>query len=441
MIKTKNIILGIILILIFAIVLVSFKIFFKLANTNGKEVKNIIIDEEGDTEIRDFIETTDIDSISRLYTIEKIIQNYFDILNTNSDVYYNRNRERIVTDEEINKNILNILSEKYMSRENINLDSIDQKIKKIENKVRATTIDIKMKRKDNMEKYAVYGELVDLNNKIYGDFKIYVNLDTANKTYSIEPIYEKKTDINDFEIEDISIKSNDSNKYKYEVLSSEGAIQYYINKFKTLTLADTQLSYNLIDDEYKEKKFKTIDEYRKYIDLNTNRIKNTVIEKYMVKYNNKYTEFICVDQNGFYYIFRQYTPLNCKVLLDNYTIDSEEFIKKYDEGNSQTKVGMNIEKFISALNCKDYEYIYSKLDEAFKNNNFKTIDDLKKYLDNNSYSTNKITYNTFEEKGNGIYTYQTEISDASNDNSPIKELTIIMKLNANREYVMSFSIN
>ena len=44
MIKTKNIILGIILILIFAIVLVSFKIFFKLANTNGKEVKNIIID-------------------------------------------------------------------------------------------------------------------------------------------------------------------------------------------------------------------------------------------------------------------------------------------------------------------------------------------------------------------------------------------------------------
>ena len=82
MIKTKNIILGIILILIFAIVLVSFKIFFKLANTNGKEVKNIIIDEEGDTEIRDFIETTDIDSISRLYTIEKIIQNYFDILNT-----------------------------------------------------------------------------------------------------------------------------------------------------------------------------------------------------------------------------------------------------------------------------------------------------------------------------------------------------------------------
>ena len=396
-------------------------------NTNYTN-KNEITGDSGESKfITDDVK--EIESFSKLNIINYCIKSFFSNTESNQD-------------EEINKKYA-LLSKSFIEKNQITSENINKYIKNYNKIINPVILNTKAIINYPIEKYVVYGGLVNTENKIEDYFFLYVNLDLQNNSFSIEPINEEYSEIDNFKFinENKGIELNYYNKYYNNIEGHESAIKYYINKFKTLTFADTQLSYNLIDDEYKEKKFKTIDEYRKYIDLNTNRIKNTVIEKYMVKYNNKYTEFICVDQNGFYFIFRQYTPLNCKVLLDNYTIDSEEFIKKYDEGNSQTKVGMNIEKFISALNCKDYEYIYSKLDEAFKNNNFKTIDDLKKYLDNNSYSTNKITYNTFEEKGNGIYTYQTEISDASNDNSPTKELTIIMKLNENREYVMSFSIN
>ena len=61
------------------------------------------------------------------------------------------------------------------------------------------------------------------------------------------------------------------------------------------------------------------------------------------------------------------------VVLDTYTIDLPEFIEKYNSANEKTKVGLNIQKVFDAINNEDYEYVYNKLDNTFKQTNFKTV--------------------------------------------------------------------
>jgi hypothetical protein len=46
--------------------------------------------------------------------------------------------------------------------------------------------------------------------------------------------------------------------------------------------------------------------------------------------------------------------MDYKLILDEYTIDLPEFTEKYKKAAPQEKVGMNIEKIISAINNKDY---------------------------------------------------------------------------------------
>ena len=55
------------------------------------------------------------------------------------------------------------------------------------------------------------------------------------------------------------------------------------------------------------------------------------------------------------------------VILDTYTVDLKDFTDKYNSADVSTKVGMNVEKVIEAINDKDYRYVYNKLDETFRN--------------------------------------------------------------------------
>ena len=62
-----------------------------------------------------------------------------------------------------------------------------------------------------------------------------------------------------------------------------------------------------------------------------------------------------------------------KVLLDTYTVDQQEFIKKYDSASDNEKAGYDINKFFDAINANDYTYAYNCLAESFKQNNFTRI--------------------------------------------------------------------
>ena len=392
-------------------------------------------------------EEVDVDNISKVKIVENAIQRYFDTININSSKYFSRNVQgdnvRTVTEAEIYKSVLEMLSMEYKNKNNINEENINQKIKFLNEKLIIITLKNKEIVQENTEKFCVNAIAVNEENKLKSNFCIFVNLDIKNKTFSIEPIDSNNETFDSIKINNNNaiIEPNDNNTYNDVSMGNEQLINKYLNDFKKIAISVPTISYSYVEEEYKRLKFPNEEKYIEYIQNNKKRISQASVTKYRVRYSENYNEFICVDQNNFYYIFRQEKnkPLNYNVILDTYTIDAAESIEKYNNGSVQQKVGMNIEKIISAINCKDYDYIYNKLDEKYKENNFPTIDRLEEVLKNNAFDINIANYNSFKENGNDIYTYNITIK--AMDSEETKPMTIVMKLLEDRNFVFSFSFN
>ena len=392
-------------------------------------------------------EEVDVDNISKVKIVENAIQRYFDTININSSKYFSRNVQgdnvRTVTEAEIYKSVLEMLSMEYKNKNNINEENINQKIKFLNEKLLIVTLKNKEIVQENTEKFCVNAIAVNEENKLKSNFCIFVNLDIKNKTFSIEPIDSNNETFDSIKINNNNaiIEPNDNNTYNDVSMGNEQLINKYLNDFKKIAISVPTISYSYVEEEYKRLKFPNEEKYIEYIQNNKKRISQASVTKYRVRYSENYNEFICVDQNNFYYIFRQEKnkPLNYNVILDTYTIDAAESIEKYNNGSVQQKVGMNIEKIISAINCKDYDYIYNKLDEKYKENNFPTIDRLEEVLKNNAFDINIANYNSFKENGNDIYTYNITIK--AMDSEETKQMTVIMKLLEDRNFVFSFSFN
>ena len=408
------------------------------------------IDTQGD--IGEFFEVTNeevnVDNMSKVKTVESIIQRYFDTININSTQYYGKNENeeyiRITSDQEIKNNILEMLSEEYKSLNDINEENLNNKVTILSENLEIIALQMKEIINDRIDKYCVNAIAISDDYKIKDKFCIFVNLDYKNNTFSIEPINDTSKSYDDIKIinKNMEIKKLNYNQYKSLSFGHEQTINKYMNDFKKISLSDSNITYKLLDEEYKNEKFKNETEFSNYIIKNKNRFEKLNLIKYRVSYFDNYLEFIGIDENNFYYIFKQKKndPLNYTVILDTYTIDQSEFIEKYDKGNNQQKVGMNIEKIVSAINCKDYDYIYNKLDETFKETYFKNINQLEELLKNNLFDINKVTYEEFSEMGEDIYTYNiiiysTEETEAS------KKITVVLKLLENRDFVFSFSFD
>lgn len=459
--RIKNII--IILVILIIVTLISITILYGISKDETK------IDKVGD--IGDEPEITGkqelVTDTTKIATIEHCIEKYYNAINNNSSSYYVRgdeDYEKLLTDEEINQNIINMLSDEYISKNNINTSNLDNYIRKIDEDVNVISLKMKVLVNNPIEKYAVYGKIANMDYQMVHEFYMYVYLDIQNKTFSIEPI-----NVNDFEKIEIinnnnSIEIKDNNTYEEADLGYEEIIKDSMRRFKILAFSDVENSYNYIDKEYKEKRFGNINKYKEYIELNKENIEDAEIAKYKVNYYEDNTEYTCIDQNGNYYIFNEISPMEFTLKLDSYTIDIPEFIEKYDNGNEQIKVAMNIEKVTQALNNKDYNYIYGKLDGTFKQNNFDTINKFEEYMKNNFFEKNEIdsgvyskkgdihTYElTIEEKNEEIHEEMNEETDVETDeevdrgrdenNTNSKNVTIIMKLLEDRNFIISFSIN
>ena len=203
-----------------------------------------------------------------------------------------------------------------------------------------------------------------------------------------------------------------------------------------------------MDNEYREKRFESIETFKDYINNNKEKLEKAILSNYQVKNRDGYTEYMCVDEDGKYYIFNATAAMQYTLILDTYTVDLPEFTEKYNKASEQEKVALNINKVITALNAKDYKYIYSKLADSFKNNYFENEEALKEYLVNNLFENNDVEFEKFAKEGT-LYTYRIKVTKIISEeeeeryygkNAPMKYINVVMQLNEGTDFVMSFSI-
>ena len=438
----KKIRILIIVTLIIIIVTICTIIFLKYKE-NKVNTDIDVSDYDANMEKNEKEELSEREQKDMVYTVEQCVNSYLDIINTNNSIYYGTNENGELT-KLVNENesIYNVLSNKFKTQNNISIDNIENYIEKQETDVFFVPLDMKYIKNDNLIKYLTHGYITDLGYNYIKDIILIVNLDFDNNTFSIEPV-DDETDFNNYELDknDIEqIEKNNNNAFKYVQATQETISKKYLDYYKKMALSDTERLYNLLNEEYRDKRFENLENFQKYIENNRDTIKTLTLQKYLLNSYDGYDEYVCTDEFENLYIFREYGPLNYEILLDTYTIPTEKFKTTYDESGDQYKVAMNVDRWIQMINNRDYKTAYSYLDKTFRNNNFGSEEAFEQYMRERYPSHYDFELGESTET-NGTYTQTIDLTDISGEDGAVIENTIIMQLLDNYEFVMSFGVN
>ena len=119
----------------------------------------------------------------------------------------------------------------------------------------------------NVDQYLAYGICTNSNNEVAEEFYIIVNVDNSNKTFSIEPILNSPKSMDEIKLnnDNQEIEKNDYNEYNEEIYTNENQAENYLIFYKTIALAKPELLYNYMEDEYKNERFGSYNNFVEYI--------------------------------------------------------------------------------------------------------------------------------------------------------------------------------
>lgn len=436
----KNIIILIVSMIILIIIII---LGILLLNKKQEEKNNVAIDVSDPGEEVDFENSQlhDLTDKNQYYTVRNCINAFIKSLYNDNSIYYLGEEK----EEELQKEyVYNLIDSEYRKSNNITEENVLTKIKTFDEEKLFVPIKMKVLEKENVYKYVAYGVITNLSDyqdaqKIY----IMVNLDNNNNTFSIDPVNNNYNSIDEINVENENslIEENDNNSYKVQSVTNEYIANEYFVLYKRLALSDPELLYNMFSNEYKSARFGSLNEFKNYINNNKEEIMKINMGQYLVDTYDEYTEFVAKDQFGNYYVFDENNSKgDIDIKLDTYTILTEKFKTEYDKAESEKKVQMNIDKFIQMVNRHDYKTSYNCIADGFKNNYFDTQDKFENYIKNAFFEYNNFEFENIEQKGNNLYTCTVTLTDLTGNSKDTKKITIIMQLNDNYDYKMSFSV-
>ena len=377
--------------------------------TEGQSVGDFIVDES----------YKEIESPTTYYTVKGYIEEFF------------KSAKSAKSDSsEVNK-LLNILDKTFINQNSITSLNINESLSmyiqydyNIVNIYQQATEEI-------FVTYLVECTQNSSNNKIY----IFLAVDNTNGTYKIYPTQNSKQQYANKNL----IEQNSYNSYKNTTVDNEMMCKMYFEDIIKLLQTNTQKSYKLLNEEYKNKKFKSIEDFYEYVDNNNKYYSRASISSYKVNIaNNGNREYIIVDKCGNYYIIIAESVNNYNVMLDSYTVPLTQTTQKYNESTTVQKACICIETIKEMINTKDYNSIYSHLNNEFKLNNYETVDYLEKFIKDKFYENNKFEYKTYQKSTNN-YIVNVKVFDCNNDNNSF-EMTYVIKLgNTINDFEVSFS--
>lgn len=122
------------------------------------------------------------------------------------------------------------------------------------------------------------------------------------------------------------IKDNYLRNYKVNELTpinmnEEQIARKYLAEYTKLLYYDPVLAYDLIEMEYRDKKFENIDKFKEYFNNKfDSKFFNAQVEQLSIKNTAMFKEFHIIDSSDNTYIFREYSIMQYKVIFDSYTI-------------------------------------------------------------------------------------------------------------------------
>ena len=457
--KLENLNKKVIIIILFVIFIIMMGVVgVLLFQKNVEETENMDLQQNTNETVETSLPQTfkQVDNYNIYYTVKGILNNYITMIReANGDEYIEfgrlqQSRDEAIAglvDESVNA-IYNMFDSSYIEENNIteeNINTLVQQYRQQGDYSRNVVYDLTINEM-YVADISTDMDFILVNFAINSiEDTMLIKIDFVNSTYSIfgkeyleDKGYNKDTEISNLEISTDSIESNNYNSFNLVNTDDKYVINQYFSEYQTKLLNNTDSAYELLDKDYREKKYEDSQEFNQYVEENYEALQNAYLTKYQINQFDEYKEYVCLDENNNYYIFIERSLTDYEVILDTYTVDLKDFTDKYNSADIPTKVGMNVEKVVEAINDKDYRYVYNQLDETFRNNNFGSLDTFNTYMNENFYSNNEMEYLEFSEEGD-TYIYGAKVKNAQED-SDGKDITIIMKLLEGTDFVMSFSM-
>ena len=441
-----------IIIILIVVICIILALYFILKNKNsilsgGKQATGTY-DGTYDKEINLIENLKEVDSRNWYYVVKNICEKYFNYIELyNTDTFFSRAEGNVtITPEEKEnnfKNLYNLYDIEYMTNNNITEENIRNDLVKYDNiddfsinKMYYQDID------EDITAYVVETALIRENQNTNESEEIIVKIDKANSTFAIVPINQEiEVEAGDkFELSDSRIQKNTYNQYDFQNVDDTQIIQDFLDKYRKAALYNTNLAYELLDEEYRNKRFGNYETFLNYVQSNLKEISTLNFTQYLINYYDDYTEYVCKDKYENLYIFRETSVMNYKLLLDTYTIPTDEFKQQYQNSSNENKVKLNIDKWFDMINNRDYKNAFNYLDETFRTNNLKNDPNTFEAYMREQYPLHyQVLYGEITER-HGTYVQSVKLKDITGEDSTEYMLDIIMQLQDDMNFVMSFTM-
>lgn len=365
------------------------------------------------------------------YCAEQYQEAINELLNNNND----ENKSRLYQ----------MLDEQYINASNILEDNVDNLIANYQQSEIYIDQILSTQLSDAVKAYVVKGKTIVNNSR--NDCVLIIKLDFLNNTFSVYPYefcvergYNNTETGGNLNIQNVdSIAKNNSNVYEDQSTSVESIAFSYYDKLKADFLYDPEYLFSILDEEYRDKRFENYEDFLNYINLNRELISKAAISQYSREYNDGYVQYLVVDTYNNHYLFNETSVLNYTVLLDDYTIETEDFKTKYASASIESKAITNADKVMKMINSKDYESIYNLLDETYRTNNFATLDTFIQYINTAFYNANYYTISNVSEQGS-YYLITVTCKENASASAATKENRMIISIGEGTNFTMSFAL-
>lgn len=426
------------IIMIFILIIITILIFL-LKDTENNNERNISIDDgEEIVPEKDKNGYVEVEDINIFYSVVNSLNHCIDNMKYSENMNIDDESENSIRNLEI---VYEMLDKNYIDKNKIDLDNIETYIYQTNDNTIIIPEQMKVKYQKNINVYILKTYFVSDNSE---EKYFIVRTDNKNQSYSIEFVNYKVNNIEEVKVEenDNKIEKNDYNNFEIEMINDGQILQNYLEHYKNMAIYYPEITYNeYLDEEYREKRFGALENYKKYITDNIEFMQSIRATKYLVEEDeNGARSYACMDQYENIYLFNISSMLKYRIKLDTYTLKNDKFISEYNNVDNQNKVKMNINKIINMLNSRDYNSIYKLIDENFRNNNFNSIDAFEKYIKNRFPAYYEAKYKTFEAIGDNIFTQELLLKDVSDSGLEDLNLVIIMKLEEGINFSISFNI-
>lgn len=436
------IIFFIIVLVILAIVLLGFILQKRGTIQEIQEATPEPVMEEVDSSMQE------IDTYNRYMAVDKTLRTYF------ANIGYKSS-----------KIIYHLLDEEVINSQSITEENVFEKVMPIQNQQPIVKIDsVEMQDDFDYPIFFVQGTVydvpyvIDMTDEFNMDidyrqvnesdvqkreYYLILRVDLENITYSIEEINQARYQNirNGREvIEPKAIQSNQYNKFSgYTNVTDEEICTLLMDDYEMDILLNASRAYQKLDPNYQANRFTSETEYRTYLANRKNDAGMLKLDQYQTTTTEEYTQYICLDRAGNYYIFRVTSPTDYTLILDTYTIDLPEVVSQYQQADTAGKVQLNLIKLFTAINEGNYRYAYQKLNQTFRTENFPTLTDFENYVKETFYTKNEIGVSNF---ANYDYIYRYEVT-IRNEEQPsaayVVKKTFSMSLGEGTNFEYSFN--